>query len=82
MFEFDDVPFYMRFFDCQFGNDYKYSSHVKVFKGSRLCLQSTQKKGCPAHIAIREFVLYPGYKIFSSIDMSSSKLRYLRLSSL
>ena len=44
MFEFDNVPFYMgemRFFDCQFGNDYKYRSCVKEFKGSRFCLQST-----------------------------------------
>ena len=55
---------------------------MKVSKGGRLCLQSTQKKGCPAHITIREFVLYPDYKIVPSIDMSSSKLRSLRQSSL
>ena len=39
----------------------KYRSRMNVFKGGRLCLQSTQKKGCPAHITIREFVLYPDY---------------------
>ena len=85
MFEFDNMPFYMgemRFFYCQFGNDYKYRSRMKVSKGGRLCLQSTQKKGCPAHITIREFVLSSDYKIVPSIDMSSSKLRSLRQSSL
>ena len=55
MFEFNNIPFSMgevRFFDCQFGQDYKCKSRMKQLRGGHVCLQTTQKKGCPAHITI------------------------------
>ena len=38
--------------------------------------------GCPAHITIREFILYPDYKIIPSPDLSSRQLRSLRESAM
>ena len=85
MFEFNNIPFSMgevRFFDCQFGQDYKCKSRMKQPRGSRVCLQTTQKKGCPAHITIREFILYPDYKIVPTSDMSKNQIRCLKKTSL
>ena len=47
-------------FDCQFGPwYYKEMPH----KGSRINVQSSRKIGCQAHIAIKQCVLYPEYKV-------------------
>ena len=65
----------VRFFDCQFGQDYKCKSRMKQPRGGRVCLQTTQKKACPAHITKREFILYPDYKIVPTSDMSKNQIQ-------
>ena len=55
--------------DCQFGNCYY---KRKESKSTRLCLQGTRKRGCPAHINIYEYELFPEYQ-FSSADKHLSK---------
>ena len=48
-------------------------------KKPRLRTQGTRKKGCKACIKIREYILYPDYKIDSTIVSSSSwKVRQLK----
>ena len=84
-FEFNNTPFCMgetRLLDCQFGKNYKANSKPKLKQGNQLCLQGTRKKDCPAHITIREFFLYPDYKIISSPDLSNRQLRGLRESAM
>ena len=85
MFEFNNILFSMgevQFFDCQFGQDYKCKSRMKQLRGGGVCLQTTQKKGCPAHITIREFILYPDYKIVPTSDMSKNQIQCLKKTSL
>lgn len=48
-------------------------------KKHRLRMQGTQKKGCKACIKIREYILYPDYKIDSTIVSSSSKWKVRQL---
>lgn len=62
----------------QFGKNCKTKPKAQLKKVSRLCLQGTRKKGCPAHITIREFILYPDYKVNQSRDLNNHQLRSLR----
>ena len=61
--EFDNTPFSIaetKRMECQFGpHYYKEKSH----KSTRLCLQSTRKMGCCAHIIVKKCILYTEYKI-------------------
>ena len=78
-FEFDHTPFvlgHMKFFDCQFGRCYKPKKGQN--QGNSLCLQGTRKKGCNAHITIREFILYPDFKVSLSPDMTKRQVRSLK----
>ena len=55
--EFDGVPFCLiktQTYDCQ---------HQRERTTKRLCIQGTKKMGCPAHIIVKEYHLYPEYKI-------------------
>ena len=61
--EFDGVPFCpikTQTYDCQHGKQYY---KLRERKTNRLCLQSTNKMGCPAHMIVKEYHLYPDYKI-------------------
>ena len=61
--EFDGVPFCpikTQTYDCQHGKQYY---KLRERKTNRLCLQSTKKMGCPAHMIVKEYQLYPDYKI-------------------
>ena len=53
--EFGGIPFrpiQTRRYDCHY---YK----KRERKSTRLCLQSTRKIGCPAHMVVKEYHLYP-----------------------
>ena len=73
----DNTPFRIistRYLDCQYGNEY-YKDHEP--KSKRVCLQSTRKLGCPAHMMIKEFEIYSQYK--TNIDgMSTQRARSLK----
>ena len=61
--EFDGVPFrpiQIKTYDCQHGKHY-YKQRER--KTKRLCLQTTKKMGCPAHMTVKEYHLYPDYRI-------------------
>ena len=61
--EFDGIPFrpvQTRTYDCQHRNHY-YKQREK--KSKRLCLQSTKKIGCPAHMVVKDYHLYPDYQL-------------------
>ena len=66
----------MRVLDCQFGHNYKLKSIAN--QGKRLCLQGTRKKGCTAHVTIREFKIFPEYKVIPKPDLSNRQLRALK----
>ena len=75
--KFDNTPFRIistRYLDCQHGNQY-YKDHKP--KSKRVCLQSTRKLGCPAHMMIKEFEIYSQYK--TNIEgMSTRRARSLK----
>ena len=78
-FEFENTPFSMgemRFLDCQFGHNYKFKSVRN--QGKRLWLQGTRKKGCTAHVTIREFKIFPEFKVIPCSDMSKRQVRVLK----
>ena len=80
---FDRVPFTVgkeTVYDCQYGCHY----YKKKSLGKRLCLQGTRKIGCHAHIKVKEFNLYPEYKITSDdgTKRSTKKLQEKRLQEL
>ena len=59
--EFNNTPFTIvrtQYLDCQHGRHYfkKYER-----KSDRVCLQSTRKFGCPAHVVIKEFKVFPQF---------------------
>ena len=57
--EFGGIPYrpiQTRRYDCQHGKHY-YKKRER--KSTRLCLQSTRKIGCPAHMVVKEYHLYP-----------------------
>ena len=63
---FDNVPFSIfeeRKLDCQKGDHYYKEKPAKQCEKKRLCLQGTRKIGCPAHIHIKGYLLYPEYKL-------------------
>ena len=56
--EFGNTPFILgdsQHLQCQYGPRY-YKS--KPAKGKQLCLQSTRKIGCPAHVVVKHYTLY------------------------
>ena len=56
--------------DCQYGAQYKQPNVPK--NSERIYLQGTRKKGCPAHIEIREFYVFPDYNVSSLLSSQSS----------
>lgn len=73
--ELNNTPFSIsetRVLDCQFGSHYY---KEKPQKSSRVLVQGTRKKGCPAHIVIKKCIVYPDYKIDQHEQL---KLRTLR----
>ena len=54
------IPIQTRRYDCQHGNHY-YKKRER--KSTRLYLQSTRKIGCPAHMVVKEYHLYPEYRL-------------------
>ena len=46
-------------------------------KSNRLCLQSTKKIGCPAHIIVKEYNLYPDFAL-TEMERDSMKLHEIR----
>ena len=61
--KFNNTPFSIsetRVLDCQFGNHY-YKG--KPQKSSRVLVQGTRKKGCPAHITTKKCIIYPDFKV-------------------
>ena len=54
-----------RILDCQHGVQYY---KPKKVLGKRNRLQGTRKIGCKAHIILREYILYPDYKVANSYD--------------
>ena len=67
--EFDGIPFRpikTQTYDCQ-----------RKRKTNRLCLQSTKQMGCPAHMTVKEYHLYPDYKITEE-ENKSLKVHELR----
>ena len=80
---FDGVPFTIEketVYDCQYGKHY----YKEKSLGKRLCLQGTRKIGCHAHIKVKEFNLYPNYKITSGTvsKRETKRLQEKRLSEL
>ena len=60
-------------YDCQHGKQY-YKQRER--KTKKLCLQSTKKLGCPAHIIVKEYHTYPEFKITEA--ESTLKIHELR----
>ena len=76
--EFGNTPFCLlekRTLDCQFGKQY-YKD--KPRRSSRAMVQGTRKLGCPAHIEIKVYEVFPEYSIAESVLTQNSK-RALRM---
>ena len=56
--------------DCQYGVQYK---QPKLTNSKCIYLQGSRKKGCLAHIEIREFIVYPDYSVNLQVSPSLSK---------
>ena len=71
----------MQLLDCQYGVHYK---KPKSNTSNRVYLQGTRKKGCPAHIEITQFDLYPEYSVHSHMctNISQKQARKIREESL
>ena len=54
------------------GNHY-YKQREK--KSKQLCLQSTKKIGCPAHMVVKEYHLYPDYQLTEKERHSMKELQ-------
>ena len=77
MVDFNGVPFRpikTQVYECQHGKKY-YKQRPR--KSNRLCLQSTKKLGCPAHILVKEYNLYPDF-IITEVERKSLKISELR----
>ena len=75
--EFGNTPFIVgdsQHLQCQFGPQY-YKSKPK--KEKHLRLQSTRKMGCPAHMVIKQYTLFPDYEIQQDEIEGKSK-NYIR----
>ena len=59
-----------RILDCQYGVQYH---KPRKGLGKRNCLQGTRKIGCQAHIIVREYVLYPDYKVAKYYNSKSQE---------
>jgi len=73
--EFGNTPFIVgdiQHLQCQYGPQY-YKSKLK--KGKQLRLQSTRKIGCPAHIVVKQYIVFPGYAVHSDEINGKSKHR-------
>lgn len=57
-----------QYLDCQHGLHY-FKEHEH--KSNRVCLQSTRKFGCPAHVVIKEFQVFPQFSV--EVDGLSSR---------
>ena len=71
--EFGNTPFIVgdiQHLQCQYGPQY-YKSKLK--KGKQLRLQSTRKIGCPAHIVVKQYILFPEYAVHSDEINGKSK---------
>ena len=84
MIHFGDIPFMLgekRLLDCQYGVHYK---KPKSSTSNRVYLQGTRKKGCPAHIEITQFDLYPEYSVHSHMctNISQKQAQKIREASL
>ena len=84
--EFGCTPFSLgekRLLDCQYGAQYK-KTKADCSTGKRVYLQKTRKKGCPAHIEILEFNLYPEYSVGDLLlqDMLPKQVRRVKEESL
>ena len=82
--EFDNTPLCnvkTQYLDCQHGQHY-FKKHE--CKSDRVCLQSTQKFGCPAHIVIKEFQVFPQFcdKVDRLTNRAICKVREDKLQSL
>ena len=76
--EFGNTPFRLlerRTLDCQFGKQY-YKD--KPRRSSRAMVQGTRKLGCPAHIEIKVYEVFPEYSISESVLTQNFK-RALRM---
>ena len=73
--EFGYTPFTVgdsQHLECQYGPQY-YKSKQK--KGKQLRLQSTRKIGCPAHVVVKCYTLFPEYAIHSDDIEGKSKYK-------
>ena len=73
--EFNNTPFRLiekKTLDCQFGKQY-YKD-----KPRRTMIQGSRKSGCPAHIIIKVYELFPEYEI-SEMEVSCSSKKVLRM---
>ena len=76
--EFGNTPFIVgdsQHLQCQYGPQY-YKSKPK--KGKQLRLQSTRKIGCPAHVVVKHYTLFPEYAIHPD-DIEGKSKYNLRL---
>ena len=70
--EFGNTPFRLlerKTLDCQFGKQY-YKDRPRT--SSRAMVQGSRKLGCPAHIEIKVYELFPEYSISESVLAQSS----------
>ena len=75
--EFGNTPFRLleRTLDCQFSKQY-YKD--KPRRSSTAMVQGTRKLGCPAHIEIKVYEVFPEYSISESVITQNSR-RELRM---
>ena len=75
---FNNVPFSVfeqRKRDCQKGDHYYKEISPKQYEKRWLCLQSTRKSGCPTHVHIKGYLLYPECK-FQESDLKGHAKRH------
>ena len=71
--QFNNTPFSLgekKLMDCQYGVQYK---QPRLTNSKCIYLQGSRKKGCLAHIKIKEFNVYPDYSVNSQVSPSLSK---------
>ena len=76
--EFNNTPFRLiekKTLDCQFGKQY-YKD--KPRKSTRTMIQGSRKLGCPAHIIVKVYEIFPEYEI-SETEVSCSSKKALKM---
>ena len=71
--EFNNTPFRLiekKTLDCQFGKQY-YKD--KPRKSTRMMIQGSRKLGCPAHITVKVYEIFPEYAISETEVSCNSK---------